>query len=154
MCISIQVTCKQFTTGFILLVLGLGTYLGHLAIQTNIKDINDTTSVQCVLLDSTPVNDADSVIYHNNWVYVYENRTYYHTDKTDRFPTNHMCCIDSANYYTVVDCVPDQVTEAILIIIVAWIVSWAILVCMWVDKKKYEQRRKSSIEMTSVGVSV
>ncbi len=150
MCISIQVTCKQFITGFIFLTLSLGTYLGHLAIQGNREDVAGAIKVQCILVDSTPISTDGAISYHNNWDYIYENRTYYHTDKTDTLPENYMCCIDSDDSYQVVECVSDLVTEAILIIIATWIVLWGVCVCMWVDRKKYEHNRKSSVEMAQV----
>jgi hypothetical protein len=149
MCITIQVTCKQAITFLILFGLGLGTYLGHLSIQDTIESKNTTEEVQCVLISSNPINNDGELMYHNNWQYLYENRTYSHTDETDYPPKNYMCCINRNDAYNVIDCVTDNVALSVVLIVTAWIICWGVIVCMYVDRKKYETSRPS-VEMTAV----
>lgn len=145
MCITIQITCKQFITLSILATLSGITYMGHRAITTNIQEVQDIIPIQCMLIDSTPVTDGSVLVYHNNWDYFYKNNTYYFTDSTDYEPANYICCVDSDNSYNIIECVASTVTETVLLLIAAWVISWCVIVCMCIKKENYQPRQNTSI---------
>ena len=103
---------KYVSILFILGMLGVGTYSGHIKIQEKLKILNTIEMEICEIVSTTKTNDTRHK-WHNNWQYTYNNETYMFTDETKYEPEEYSCCFEKLNPHNMVDCHVNNIKEYI-----------------------------------------
>jgi hypothetical protein len=130
MCNTVKLTLKQVSIVFILGVLGLGTYLGHIKIQEESKIFDNIEIETCEILSTTKTNDIQP-IWHNNWQYTYDNETYSFTDETNYEPEEYSCCFEKLNPCDTVKCPINHFSEYTFYLACGWSVGILMMVVIW-----------------------